>query len=337
MANMNDLFTRDEHQNIEAQQPLFLSVVAPVYDEATNISPFYSRLIRVIEQMDCRYEIIFVNDGSHDETLETLLHLMSKDSSIRIIDLSRNFGKEIALTAGIDAACGNVIVPIDVDLQDPPELIPRLLEKWRQGYDVVFATRSMRAGDTLLKRITANLFYRLMEEITAIKVPRATGDFRLMSRRSVQALRQLPEHHRFMKGLFSWIGFNQVGITYEREPRHSGHSKWSYWRLWNLALEGITSLSQVPLQLMTLAGILISTGAFIYAAFIVVHTLLCDTTLPGYPSLITVLLFTSGVQMLSLGILGEYIGRIHNEVKRRPLYLVKHTYGKNQAEPASEK
>jgi len=304
-----------------------ISIVVPAYNEAENIPIFHERVTGVLEKMDVTYEIVFINDGSRDDTLDRMRALADSDPRVRVVDLSRNFGKEIAMTAGIDAASGQAVIPIDVDLQDPPELIPELLAKWREGYDVVYATRQEREGETWFKRATAGLFYRLMEKITAIRIPRDTGDFRLMSRPVVDALQEIPERHRFMKGLFSWVGFRQVGVTYRRQPRHAGETKWDYWKLWNFAIEGITSFSHLPLQIVTYFGFLVSVVAFFYAIFIIIRTLLVGGDVPGYPSLVTIILFIGGVQLIALGILGEYIGRIHDEVKSRPLYIVRGKHG----------
>lgn len=303
------------------------SIVVPAYNEAPNIGPFYERVSRVMQELGEPYEIIFVNDGSQDDTLDRLLALAEKDPRVKVIDLSRNFGKEIALTAGIDYATGEAVIPIDADLQDPPELIPKLVAKWREGYDVVYATRLRRDGESWLKRYTAHLFYRVVENITPIKIPRDTGDFRLMSRPVVEALKRLRERNRFMKGLFAWVGFKQTAVYYQRERRHAGKTKWNYWKLWNFALEGITSFSYLPLQFATYLGLTVAFFAFFYALFIVMRTLLFGRDVPGYPSLITVILFLGGVQLFAIGILGEYIGRIYSEVKQRPLYIVKGRYG----------
>lgn len=303
------------------------SLVVPVYNEAPNVGPFYERVARVMQGLGEPYEIIFVNDGSQDDTLERILALAGEDPRVKVIDLSRNFGKEIALTAGIDYATGEAVIPIDADLQDPPELIPELVAKWREGYDVVYATRREREGEGWLKRATAHLFYRVVEKIAPIKIPRDTGDFRLMSRPVVEALKRLRERNRFMKGLFTWVGFKQTAVYYRRERRHAGKTKWNYWKLWNFALEGITSFSYLPLQFATYFGLTVALFAFIYALFIVIRTLLFGRDVPGYPSLITVILFLGGVQLFAIGILGEYIGRIYSEVKQRPLYIVRGRYG----------
>lgn len=309
------------HRKSVVPAPL-LSVVVPTYNEEAVLGAFYERLRDVLDGLEVRREILFVNDGSTDATLTLIRELQRRDPGIALVDLSRNFGKEIALTAGLDHARGDAVVVIDADLQDPPDLIPQLLEKWRAGYDVVYAVRSTRNGESWLKKMTAYGFYRVMSHIGPIAIPPDTGDFRLLSRRAVVALRKLREQHRFMKGLFAWIGYRQTGIPYEREPRHAGHSKWSYWKLWNFALEGISSFTTFPLKLATYIGFLTACGAFLYGLGIIWDTLLHGNPVPGYPSLLVVVLFLGGIQLMSLGIIGEYLGRMFDEAKQRPLYLV---------------
>jgi glycosyltransferase involved in cell wall biosynthesis len=239
------------------------------------------------------------------------------------LELSRNFGKEAALTAGLEASRGDVVVPLDADLQDPPELIGPMLEQWRQGFDVVYAVRGQRAGESRTKRLTAFGFYRLIGRMSATTIPADTGDFRLMDRCVVEALSQLPERTRFMKGLFAWVGFRQTAIRYNREPRQEGRSNWNYWTLWNFALDGITSFSRVPLQLLSAGGMAIALVSMVYGTWMVLRTLLFGIDLPGYASLMTAVLFLGGLQLVGLGVLGEYLGRVFEEVKRRPLYLVR--------------
>jgi glycosyltransferase involved in cell wall biosynthesis len=304
-----------------------LSIVVPVYNESASLEMFYNRVFRVMEETGCHYEVIFVNDGSKDDSLNYLLKFAEQDQHIKVIDFTRNFGKEIALTAGMDMATGDAVIPIDADLQDPPELIPELIARWQDGYDIVYATRSKREGENWFKRWTAHKFYRVIKKITNVEIPLDTGDFRLLSRPAVEALKQLPERHRFMKGLFSWVGFKQTGIEYQRDRRFAGKSKWNYWNLWNFALEGITSFSKAPLQLATYFGFSVALIAFIYAIIIIFLTLFFGRDVPGYPSLITVVLFLGGVQLFAIGILGEYIGRMYDEVKQRPLYLIRSKYG----------
>ncbi|TQR43692.1 glycosyltransferase family 2 protein [Paenibacillus popilliae] len=309
-----------------------LSIVVPMYNEEENIEYFYSKISNVLESNNYRYEIICVNDGSKDQTLSRISAIATKDKRIKVVDLSRNFGKEIAMTAGLRYSTGDAIIPIDADLQDPPELIPQLIEKWKEGYDVVYATRARREGETFVKKATAHLFYRFIQKITRINIPADTGDFRLMSRQVVDALNQLPEQHRFMKGLFSWVGFKQTSIIYQREPRFAGKTSFNYWKLWNFAIEGITSFSFAPLQIAMYLGFAISILALIYAGYMIVSTLVGGNPVPGYPSLMVAILFFGGVQLITLGVIGEYIGRIYNETKRRPLYLVREIININNNE-----
>lgn len=311
----------------EKSYVITLSIVVPVFNEWDNLETFYDRIAKVLEELGETFEIVFVNDGSNDDTLDVLLSLHARDDRLKIVDLTRNFGKEIALTAGIDFAAGKAVIPIDVDLQDPPEVIPKLVAKWREGYDVVYATRVSRDGESRLKKWTAHWFYRVIGRLTKFELPRDTGDFRLMDRQVVDALKQLREHHRFMKGLFSWVGFRQASVPYHREPRFAGKGKWNYWKLWNFALEGITSFSYAPLQFATYLGLLVSLSAFLYGSYLVIVTLLYGNPVPGYPSLMVAILFLGGVQLLTIGIIGEYVGRIYNETKRRPLYLVRRSFG----------
>jgi polyisoprenyl-phosphate glycosyltransferase len=297
-----------------------LSVIVPVFNEEEVLPEFHKRLSMVLESLGVEAEILYVNDGSSDATLRVLRGL--HDPRAAIIDLSRNFGKEIAMTAGLDHASGDAVVVIDADLQDPPELIPELVKQWQEGFDVVYARRLARHGETLLKRLTAKLFYRAIQFLAPIKIPADTGDFRLLSRRAVEALKRLREGHRFMKGLFAWIGYPQVAVYYQRDARFAGQTKWSYWRLWNFALEGITSFSIAPLKLATYAGMLTALGAFLFAAFIIYKTIVYGDPVQGYPSLMVVVLFLGGVQLICIGMLGEYLGRMFNETKQRPLYLL---------------
>ncbi|MGH8744436.1 MAG: glycosyltransferase family 2 protein, partial [Burkholderiales bacterium] len=284
---------------------------------------FHARLCTVLAQVAVPAEIIYVNDGSRDGTLDILRSLKKKDERVAILDLSRNFGKEIALTAGLDHATGDIVVIIDADLQDPPELIPEFIKHWREGCDVVYARRVVREGESALKKATAYIFYRLMQRMSKVEIPEDTGDYRLLSRRAVNSLKRLREQHRFMKGLFAWIGYPQKGVPYQREPRAAGKSKWSYWRLWNFALEGITSFSTAPLKFATYLGLITAFLAFAYGAWTIYKTLAFGEPVRGYPSLMVVILFLGGVQLFTIGIIGEYLGRMFNETKRRPLYLVK--------------
>ena len=318
---------RDPHIPIpsftESSQPL-LSVVVPAFNECQVLPLFHERLSAVLDKMPLRSEIIYVNDGSYDGTLGVMENLQMRDPRVALIDLSRNFGKEIALTAGLDHAGGDGVIIIDADLQDPPELIPELVKYWlEEGFDVVYAKRTARDSESLVKRASAYAFYRIIRLISKVPIPEDTGDFRLISRRACHSLRQLREQHRFMKGLFAWIGYPQKMVPYHRDPRHSGKSKWNYWKLWNFSLEGITSFTSGPLKISTYLGMTIALGAFLFAAFIIFKKLFYGDPVPGYPSLMVVILFLGGVQLISIGIVGEYLGRMFDEAKQRPLYLVK--------------
>ena len=305
-----------------AGSPL-LSLVIPVFNEEEVLAELHRRLSVALQELSVSVEILFINDGSSDNTLRNLENLRAEDQRICILDLSRNFGKEIAMSAGIDYARGDAVVIMDADLQDPPELIPQLFAEWRNGFDVVYARRVERKGESWLKRATAYLFYRFIRRFAEVPLPEDTGDFRLLSRRAVNSLKELKEHHRFMKGLFAWIGYPQKAVPFHRDPRFIGYSKWNYFRLWNFALEGITSFTIAPLKISTYLGLLTAVSALIYAIVVIVKTLIFGDPVKGYPSLMVVILFLGGIQLLSLGIIGEYLGRMFNETKRRPLYLVK--------------
>jgi len=315
---------------LSAEELPVLSVVVPMYNEATGVLALYERLHAVLEATGERWEMICVNDGSRDETLEVLTALHQRDARVRVIDLARNFGKEVALSAGLDHASGDAVIPIDADLQDPPELIPELLRCWKEGAEVVNATRRSREGESWFKKTTANVFYHILEKMTHIAIPRNTGDFRLISRPALQALQRMPERSRFMKGMFPWVGFRQATVLFDREPRHSGTTKWNYWRLWNLALEGITSFSSVPLRVWSYLGLGVALFAFLYMMFLMVRTLIFGIDVPGYASLMVVVLFIGGIQLIGLGVLGEYLARIFEEVKARPLYVVRERLGFSQ-------
>lgn len=299
-----------------------VSIVVPAYNEEEVLPEFHRRLSKVLESMEASAEIVYVNDGSNDKTLEILHQLKAGDGRVAIVDLSRNFGKEIALTAGLDLAIGDAVIVIDADLQDPPELIPKLVKCWQDGYDNVYAKRTARDGESLFKKTTAHTFYRVIQQVSRVKIPQDTGDFRLLSRRAVNALKQLREQHRFMKGLFAWIGYQVKEVPYKRDPRFAGETKWNYWRLWNFALEGITSFTIAPLKMATYFGLVVSFGAFVYGTYFIVRTLLYGNPVPGYPSLIVIVLFLGGIQLVGLGIIGEYLGRMFDETKRRPLYFL---------------
>lgn len=300
-----------------------LSVVVPVYNESEVLHEFHRRICAVLGTLDMNSRIIYVNDGSTDGTLDVIHGLDGQAVRVQLVDLSRNFGKEIALTAGLDHADTDAVVVIDADLQDPPELIPELVKHWQDGYDVVYAKRTQRDGEGVVKRATAFLFYRLIQKMSRIDIPEDTGDFRLLSRRAVDAVNQLREQHRFMKGLFAWIGYPQKAVPYRRAGRFAGTTKWNYWKLWNFALEGITSFTGGPLKVATYAGLATALSALSYGAYFAVRTLLYGNPVPGYPSLVVIVLFLGGVQLLSIGIIGEYLARLFDESKKRPLYFLK--------------
>jgi glycosyltransferase involved in cell wall biosynthesis len=308
-----------------------LSVIVPLFNEQEVIRDFHERLVAVVNRLPIRCEVIYVNDGSTDESLSLLFELHQDDSRVSIVDLSRNFGKELALTAGLDHASGDAVVIIDCDLQDPPELIPDLLAGWDRGYDVVYGKRIARDGETWLKRATSSAFYRALEHASGVPIPRDTGDFRLLSRRAADAVRSLREQHRFMKGLFAWVGFSQLAVPYRRQPRHAGKTKWNYWKLWNLAIEGFTSFTIGPLKFATYLGVFVAIVSFAYAMVIIYKTIAYGDPVRGYPSLMVVVLFLGGVQLASLGVIGEYLGRMFDEAKKRPLYLISQYVPSNQA------
>jgi glycosyltransferase involved in cell wall biosynthesis len=301
-----------------------LTIVVAAFNEAEALPRLHPRIAAVLDGLESRVDgrVLYVDDGSHDGTWDVLRGIANGDARVSLLRLSRNFGKEAALTAGLDRIEQGAAMILDADGQDPPELIPRFVEKWREGHDDVHGTRSSREGETWLKKATAHVFYRVMQRLSKTPIPTDTGDFRLLSPRALAALRQLRERHRFMKGLFGWVGFDQVSIPYQREPRLAGKSKFSFWRLWNFALEGITSFSTAPLRLATYLGVLTALLAFVYALWIVVKALLWGDAVAGYPSMMAVILFLGGVQLVALGMVGEYLGRLYEESKRRPLYLV---------------
>ncbi|MBC7801686.1 MAG: glycosyltransferase family 2 protein [Gemmatimonadaceae bacterium] len=320
--------------SVDAEPDGAITVVVPCFNEVDVVGAFHARLAAVMAGVGAPWSVIYVDDGSQDATRAVLLGLAAADPHVAVVGLSRNFGKEAATTAGLDHASGAAaVVVIDADLQDPPEVIADLVAAWRDGIDVVYAQRRVREGESWAKRNTARAFYRLMRGIGDVELPRDTGDFRLMSRRAVDAVGQLRERHRFMKGLFAWIGYPTRAVRYDRAPRQAGLSKWSYWKLWNLALEAITSYTVLPLKIATYVGLTIALCSLAYGAVVIVRTLLLGSTVPGYPSLLTVVLLLGGVQLMTLGIIGEYLGRVFNETKYRPIYLVEH-YAPSSSAPA---
>lgn len=307
--------------------PVFLSVVVPFYNEEEGIDAFFAHVIPALNAITHDWEIICINDGSKDATLAMLKTHQAAEPRIKFISLSRNFGKEAALTAGLHHAYGQVVVPLDADLQDPPELIQDMIVKWREGYKVVLATRRTRQGEGLVKRGSAWAFYRLMTHVMSVKLPENTGDFRLMDQQVVQVLRLLPERTRFMKGLFAWTGFSTTQIYFDRPGRLHGQVKQNYSRLWQLAKDGLFSFTTLPLRVTTYLGIFISTAAFSYAAWLILRTMIWGVDVPGYASIMAVVLCMGGIQLICLGIMGEYLGRIYRETKQRPLYVVEESAG----------
>ncbi|MDP0498572.1 MAG: glycosyltransferase [Verrucomicrobiota bacterium JB022] len=308
------------------QPPPVLSLAVPMYNEEEGLDLFFNRVREVMASLGVTYEIVCVNDGSRDGTLEGLLARQAQIPELVVVDLSRNFGKDVALTAAIDHCTGRAVVPLDADLQDPPELLGEMLERWREGYDVVCAVRSSRKSDGWLKQFSARQFYRWFNRVAEVPIPSDAGDFRLMDRRVVEALSGLRERNRFMKGLFAWTGFKTAYVTFERPERAAGTTKWNYWKLWNFALDGIFAFSSAPLRIWTYLGVLISLSSFLYALVIVVRTLFIGIDVPGYASLLVFMLFLSGIQLIGLGVMGEYVGRIYKEAKQRPLYLTQSVY-----------
>lgn len=321
--------TEMKRVNIDEQNSysLRLSLVIPVFNEEETIGLFFERINQVFNDSGSIYlEILFVNDGSTDNTLNYLLEHQKKDQRVIIIDLSRNFGKEAALSAGLQAAKGQVIVPIDIDLQDPPELILEMIVKWREGYEVVLGRRINRDSDSWSKRISATLFYRIHNMIADPKIPENVGDFRLMDRCVIEALNELPESRRFMKGLFAWLGFRTTYIDYTRPKRVAGSSKFDGWRLWNFAIEGVTSFSTAPLRIWTYFGFGVSFVSFIFAIYIALTVIVHGVAVPGYASLIVAVTFLGGLQLIGIGVIGEYLGRTYLESKHRPVFLVRRIY-----------
>ncbi len=304
-----------------------LSLVVPCYNEQEAIPVFLAEVLPILEALKMTYELVFINDGSSDNTLEVLKESKHGVPEIRILNFSRNFGKEAALTAGIDFANGRAVIPIDVDLQDPPNLITEMVKVWQDNeVDVVLAKRADRSKDTFMKRWSANIFYRLNNKISSNKIPENVGDFRLISRRCIEAIKTMGETQRFMKGIFSWVGFKTMTIEYQREERAAGEASFNAWKLWNLALEGITSFSTAPLRVWLYVGVIAWFLSIFYGSWIVLKTLIYGADLPGYASLFTAIIFLGSTQLIVLGVLGEYIGRIYMESKGRPLYIVEKEY-----------
>lgn len=311
-----------------------LSIIVPCYNESEVVEKFFSAMVGnngILNNLGLNCELVFINDGSKDNTLELLkaqkeIYSNKSNLDIKIVNLSRNFGKESAMSAGFSVASGEAIVPMDADLQDPPELIAKFVELWRQGYDVVLAKRNDRQEDSFAKRFSSSLFYKLNNKISDLKLPDNVGDFRLFTRKVLNAINSLPENQRFMKGIFAWVGFNSITIEYKRPQRIAGNSKFNGWKLWNFALQGITGFGTLPLRIWTYIGFIVSFLAFIYASFLILRTLIMGIDLPGYASLVVIILFLGGLQLMGVGILGEYVGRIYMESKRRPPFIIDEIY-----------
>lgn len=310
-----------------------ISILIPAYNEEDVLCSLYERLKKIAgEARDYNFEFLFINDGSYDSTLHHIQKFAEVDRRISYVNLSRNFGKELAMIAGFDHAIGDAVVVIDADLQDPPELIPKMIKYWEDGYDDVYAKRRSRAGETWFKKKSSEWYYSILQAVSRVPVQRDTGDFRLLSRRAVEAMKEFRESERYTKGMFSWVGFKKKEVLYDRDPRFAGKTKWNYRNLTNLAIDGLTSFTTAPLRISALLGILVSVFAFLYILYLTIRTLFFGADVAGYPSLMAGILFFGGVQLLSLGIIGEYVGRIFNETKRRPLYFVEEYHRANRRE-----
>lgn len=323
-TNQSDyLESRSSHS---VQKGYFLSLVVPCYNEEDNIQPFMAAVHDVLRNTGYDYEVVFVNDGSKDNTLANLVSLQQQDKRVVVVDLSRNFGKESALSAGLSVAKGKVVIPMDADLQHPPSSIPEFVDKWFEGYDVVLARRKEREGESWLKKLSAKWFYNLHNVFSTVKLPENVGDFRLMDRAVVDVINALPENCRFMKGLFAWVGFRTATIEYDCPPRAIGQTKFTPFKLWNFALDGITSFSTIPLRIWSYIGFLMAVITLCYGLFLVVRTAILGIDVPGYASLMTVIIFLGGLQLIGIGVLGEYLGRNFMESKRRPAFLIRKIY-----------
>ena len=311
-----------------------LSIIVPCYNESEVVENFFSAMVGnngILNNLGLNCELVFINDGSKDNTLELLkaqkeIYSNKSNLDIKIVNLSRNFGKEAAMSAGFSVASGEAIVPMDADLQHPASLIPKFVELWRQGYDVVLAKRANRQDESALKRFCSSIFYKLNNKISEIEIPQNVGDFRLFTKKVLNAINSLPENQRFMKGIFAWVGFRSITIEYEEQERIAGSSKFNGWKLWNFALQGITGFGTLPLRIWTYIGFIVSFLAFIYASFLILRTLIMGIDLPGYASLVVIILFLGGLQLMGVGILGEYVGRIYMESKRRPPFIIDEIY-----------
>ena len=300
-----------------------ITILVPAYNEQDVLSMLYDRLKKLMDSTsNYDFEVLFINDGSQDDTLKIIKDLRKNDKRICYLNLSRNFGKETAMIAGLDYAKGDAVIIIDADLQDPPELIPEMIKYWEQGYDDIYAKRKSRKGETWLKKFTSKMYYKTLQSVTKIEIQKDTGDFRLLDRRCVEALKLIRESQRYTKGLFSWIGYNKKELLYDRDPRAAGKTKWNYKKLIDLSIDGITSFTTAPLRWSAIIGVLVSLAGFIYMMFIIIKTLALGVDIPGYASTMVVILFIGGIQLIFLGIIGEYLGRAFCETKNRPIYFV---------------
>lgn len=308
-----------------------VSIIVPAYNEQDSLPFLYERLEKIVNEVNgYEFEILFVNDGSKDETLKLIKEYREKDSRISYIDFSRNFGKEIAMIAGLDYATGDAVIFMDADLQDPPELIPEMIKLWEEGYDDVYAQRRTRKGETLLKKFTSKMYYKVLQSLTNVEIQKDTGDFRLLDRRCVNALKKMRESQRCSKSMFSWIGYNKKAIMYDRDPRIAGKTKWNYRKLTNLAIDGITSFTTSPLRISTMLAIPTFLALLVYFIYVIAKCFITGEIIQAYQAIILLVLFFSGIQILLFGIVGEYLGRIFNETKNRPLYLIKEYNGKKE-------
>lgn len=304
-----------------------LSLVVPFYNEGRNIEALFARLIPVLDRLDLDWEVICVNDGSRDDTLQRLIAVHCAHPAVKVVDLSRNFGKEVALSAGLSYTRGDAVVMMDADLQHPPEKIAELVAKWREGYDMVYALRQARVGQSRRERLFARAFYWVFDRLSEVPLPREAGDFRLLDRKVVDVIKQMPERTRFMKGIYAWVGFRQTGLVYVQGERNAGGSKWGFLKLLRLAVDGLTAFSNFPLRVWVGVGLVISAFAFIYILFRLIRVLVYGIDLPGYESILMSVLFLGGIQLITLGIIGDYLGRVFDEVKRRPLFIVRSAHG----------
>ncbi len=320
---MNQIEATSADMRRRSRKGRMISVVIPMHNEAEVLDILFPNLENVLSTLRVEWEIVCVDDGSRDETLSLIKRRATLDSRIRVVELVRNFGKESALTAGLDCSVGDMIIPLDADLQDPPELIAEFVTLWEQGYDVIYGVRADRTSDTAAKRWTANMFYRVFNWLSDYPIPASTGDFRLMDRAVVDALKQLDERNRFNKGLFAWVGFRQIGVPYTRQARAAGTTSWASPSLWRLAIDGITSFSTAPLRIWSALGLLVALTALVAGLALVLRVVFYGIEVPGYASLMVVLLFCFAIQMMAIGIMGEYIGRMYIEMKKRPIYIIR--------------